>query len=109
MDTLNQTPVKSPEQVAQVLQTIKTRMPNTYQAIQRKAQEIGDEAFSLVRQGIRGKPYAFYAFEAGHVVGTPFTGHQVEDYAAKVMCTLGTSSVCLFAAGVPKGAEHGAH
>jgi hypothetical protein len=92
MDTLK----KTPEEVAQVLQVIKTKMPNVYAAIQAKATEIGPEAFSLVRQGIRGDPYKFYAFEAGHVVGTPFTGHPIEADVASFMCSFGCPFVCLW-------------
>jgi hypothetical protein len=92
MDTLK----KTPEEVAQVLQVIKTKMPNVYAAIQAKATEIGPEAFSLVRQGIRGEPYKFYAFEAGHVVGTPFAGHPIEADVASFMCSFGCPFVCLW-------------
>lgn len=92
MDTLK----KTPEEVAQVLQVIKTKMPNVYAAVQEKAAEIGPDAFSLVRQGIRGEPYKFYAFEAGHVVGTPFAGHPIEEDIAYRMCTFGCSFVCLW-------------
>jgi hypothetical protein len=52
---------------------IKTQMPMVYGAIQDKAQEIGKEAFALVRKGLRGEPNTFYAFERGYVVGTPFS------------------------------------
>jgi hypothetical protein len=92
MDTLK----KTPEDVAQVLQVIKTHMPNVYAAIQAKATEIGPEAFSLVRKGIRGEPYKFYAFEAGHVVGTPFAGHSIESEIASLMCSFGCLFVCLW-------------
>lgn len=87
---------KTPEQVAQVLQVIKTKMPNVYKAIQAKASEIGQEAFSLVRQGVRGEPYKFYAFEAGHVVGTPFTGHPIEASVAQWMCQFDCPFVCMW-------------
>ena len=91
MDTLK----KTPEEVAQVLQVIKTKMPNVYAAIQAKASEIGPEAFSLVRQGVRGEPYKFYAFEAGHVVGTPFTGHAIDADIASIMCSFNCPFVCV--------------
>ncbi|MGV0960124.1 MAG: hypothetical protein ACOYB1_09835 [Limnohabitans sp.] len=92
MDTLK----KTPEEVAQVLQIIKTKMPNVYAAVQAKAAEIGPEAFSFVRQGIRGEPYKFYAFEAGHVVGTPFEGHPIEKDIASHMCSFGCQFVCIW-------------
>jgi hypothetical protein len=52
---------------------IKTQMPMVYGAIQDKAQQIGKDAFALVRKGLRGEPNTFYAFERGYVVGTPFS------------------------------------
>ncbi len=94
MDTLK----KTPAEVAQVLQLIKTKMPNVYKAIQKKATEIGDEAYSLVRQGVRGEPYTFYAMEAGHVVGTPFEGHEIEGDVAKMMCRFGCGFMCMWKA-----------
>lgn len=92
MDTLK----KTPAEVAQVLQIIKTKMPNTYKAIQLKASEIGDDAFSLVRQGVRGEPHKFYAIEAGHVVGTPFAGQAIEADVAGLICNFGCGFVCLW-------------
>lgn len=89
MDTLK----KTPEEVAQVLQTIKTKMPKVYAAVQAKAADIGSQAFSLVRAGIRGEPYKFYAIEAGHVVGTPFEGETIQAEAAALMCTFGCEFV----------------
>ena len=39
--------------VAEGLHTIKTHMPLVYGAIQDKSKEIGNEAFALVRKGLR--------------------------------------------------------
>ncbi len=91
MDTL-----KTPEQVAEVLQVIKTKMPNTYEAVRAKADEIGSQAYSWVRAGIRGEPNRFYAVEAGYVVGTPFAGHRIEAQVAALMCNFGTDYVCIW-------------
>lgn len=51
---------------------IKTHMPNVYASIQRKATQIGGQAYELVRRGLRGERDCFYAIEAGRVVGTAF-------------------------------------
>jgi putative methionine-R-sulfoxide reductase with GAF domain len=68
---------------------IKGSMPETYKAIKSKAEEIGNEAFRLVRQGLAGKPCKFYAFERGRVVGTPFQGHPIEADIAQAMVQFG--------------------
>lgn len=54
------------------IREIKVHMPETYKAIQAKADEIGKAAFGLVRRGIRGEANCFYAVEGGRVVGHPF-------------------------------------
>jgi hypothetical protein len=95
MDTLNPpkpTPVKSAEEVEAVIATIKAHMPETYQAIKDKAATLGKAAFGMVRAGIKGEPNCFYAFEAGHVVGTRFNQPDVQAHIAMGMVTLGISS-----------------
>jgi len=86
--------------VAECIQIIKTRMPETYKALQTKAEELGNEAYALVRQGIRGKPNCFYAVEGGHVVGTPFDMPDLTGDMARQICQFGCKSMVLF--GVPK-------
>jgi len=44
----------SQSKVAELLQVIKTRMPGTYEQINRKAKEKGERVFGLVRRGLRG-------------------------------------------------------
>lgn len=61
---------------------IKACMPNVYRSIQDKAEDIGNEAFTLVRRGLRGEPNCFYAFEGGRVMGTPFNWPKVMDDVA---------------------------
>ena len=63
MDTA--TPAKS---VDDKIAEIKAHMPDVYASIQRKAREIGGDAFTLVRRGLRGERGCFYAMEAGRVV-----------------------------------------
>ena len=93
MDTLK----KTPEEIEQVLQVIKTKMPNVYAAIRAKAAQIGPQAFKLVREGVRGEPYKFYAMENGHVVGTPFEGEAIQAEVAALMCSFGCSHFILWA------------
>lgn len=76
--------------------TIKAQMPETYKSIQAKSQEIGKQAFSLVRRGLRGEPNCFYAFERGVVVGTPFNLLEVNRDIAQYMVTFGCTYVCIF-------------
>jgi hypothetical protein len=61
------------EDVDSKIQRIRRNMPVVYESIREKAVVIGNEAYRLVRSGLRGQPNCFYAFENGHVVGTPFT------------------------------------
>ncbi len=79
------------------LQLIKSAMPNVYAVIQDRAQSMGNEAFALVRRGLAGEAGCFYAFEAGHVVGTPFGESdprmaQVAQFVARFGC----AHVCIF-------------
>lgn len=84
---------------------IKSHMPETYKEIQVKAKAIGNDAFVLVRRGIRGEPNCFYAFEAGHVVGTPFSEPNIRADVAMYMVQFGVSFCCIWA----QGAGNGAH
>lgn len=80
----------------EALLLIKTRMPETYAAIQAKAAQQGNGVYTLVRRGIRGQANCFWATEAGHVVGTPFNqGVQAE--AAQAMVRFGCAYVCILA------------
>jgi len=76
---------------------IKTSMPETYQAIQDKAKVIGNDAFALVKRGLRGEPNCFWAMEAGNVVGTPFNHTEISRDVAQAMVTFGCAHVCIFA------------
>ena len=84
--------------VDQQIADIKAHMPKTYKAIQAKATEIGKPAFALVRRGLRGEANCFYAFERGHVVGTPFSLVDITRDIAQYMVTFGVSHVCVWAA-----------
>lgn len=82
--------------VDQQIASIKANMPETYKSIQSKAAEIGKPAFALVRRGLRGEANCFYAFERGHVVGTPFSLVEVTRDIAQLMVTFGCSHVCIW-------------
>lgn len=86
---------------------IKRYMPKTYKCIQDKAGEIGNEAFTLVRRGLRGEVNCFYAFEAGRVVGTPFAAGPIPDKLAALMVEFGVAMCCIWQA--PEGSGDGAH
>ncbi len=108
MDTMDTGHQDDPaDKVAEGLHVIKTQMPMVYGAIQDKAQEIGKDAFALVRRGLRGEPNTFYAFERGYVVGTPFSHGPITDEVAGLMVRFGFAFVCIFRA-PEQGANHGA-
>ncbi len=83
--------------VVKGLDTIKTRMPNVYKAIQAKAVDMGDEAYSLVRRGLAGQAGCFYALEGGHVVGTVFgRGDPRMHQLAEFLVFFGSAHVCIW-------------
>ena len=88
---------------------IKAHMPEVYKSIQAKAAEIGKPAYALVRRGLRGEANCFYAFEAGRVVGTPFTLPDVSRDIAQYMVTFGVSHVSVWSETTvqPTGVDHG--
>lgn len=83
--------------VDQQIAEIKAHMPQTYKSIQAKAALIGREAFALVRRGLRGEANCFYAFESGHIMGTPFSLVEVSRDIAQLMVTFGATHVVLWA------------
>ena len=85
------------ETVEQQIASIKAHMPETYKSILAKAAETGKGAFGFVRRGLRGEPNCFYAFERGHVVGTPFNQTEVAPMTAFYMVAFGCSHVMLWA------------
>lgn len=101
--------VKGPQQVEHQVAEIKAYMPETYKAIQAKAELIGRDAYAHVRQGLAGKPNRFYAIEAGRVVGTPFDLPGVADELARVIVQFGVSFLIMWAPEAQKGGADGAH
>lgn len=92
-----QQPLNELPSVVQGLHIIKTRMPNVYRAIQAKAADIGDDAYSLVRRGLAGQAGCFYALEGGHVVGTVFgRGDPRMQQLAEFLVFFGCAHVCIW-------------
>lgn len=95
------------------MDTIKECMPNVYQQIKQRADEVGNVVFALVRAGLAGQPGCFYAFEAGHVVGQP-AGVIEKDQAelGSFVACFGCAYVCIFGelpAAAVSGGGSGAH
>ncbi|MDP3228502.1 MAG: hypothetical protein Q8N13_11075 [Acidovorax sp.] len=78
------------------IQLIKSQMPETYKSIKAKADVIGRQAYALVRRGLGGEVNCFYAFEAGHVVGTPFNCADISRDLAQLLVEFGCVHVCIF-------------
>lgn len=99
------------KQVQERLTLIRSSMPETYRAIQERSALVGGAAFRLVRLGLRGQANCFWACEGGHVVGTPFSDHEIQRDIAQLMVQFGSTFVCVWgreAVPVVEGA-HGAH
>lgn len=88
---------------------IRQHMPETYRAIKAKAEEIGDDAYRLVRAGIRGEANRFYAIERGWVVGTPFDLGNVQAELARLVLQFGCTFLIMWAPEASKGAADGTH
>ncbi|ATG94784.1 hypothetical protein CQB05_12705 [Paracidovorax citrulli] len=89
------------------LETIRECMPGVHAMIKARAEQIGPEAYALVRRGLRGEPGCFYALEAGHVAGTPFGAEdpRMQDLAAALVW-FGGAHVCIWPA-EKEGGVHG--
>lgn len=84
--------------VDEELRMIKTAMPQTYESIQRKAAQLGNGVYSMVRRGVMGRPNCFWAMEGGQVVGTPFAdSHPVAAVVAQSLVQFGSAHVCIIA------------
>lgn len=74
---------------------IKARMPKVYGAIKAKAAEIGNDAYALVRRGIRGESGCFFASEADITVGTCWDVPLSTD-VAQLVKRYGMTFVCMW-------------
>ncbi|WP_287917821.1 hypothetical protein [Comamonas sp.] len=73
-------------------------MPQTYESIQRKAAQLGNGVYSMVRRGILGRANCFWAVEGGQVMGTPFESkHPVMAVVAQGLVEFGCAHVCIIA------------
>ncbi|PQA78702.1 hypothetical protein [Rhodoferax sp. TS-BS-61-7] len=105
------------------IQIIKTKMPETYKAIQDREKGVTDvidgkrvtvipvygaEVYALVRRGLRGEPNCFWAMEAGYVMGTPFNMPTVSRDIAWYMVSFGCLHVCTFPL-LPSEVTNGTH
>jgi hypothetical protein len=96
--------------VEQAIRDIKTHMPETYQAILKRAQDsdLGRQAYSLVRRALRGEPNCFYAMERGRIVGTPFSMPDVTAEMARYMVQFGCSFLIMWQPGATGQSAQGA-
>ena len=83
-------------------------MPEVWKRIGRFRQEYGDAHVSeCIRRGMQGEADWFYAFEAGHVVGTPFKAESLQRYVNTAVM-LGGRFAIVMRPPAGKGAD-GAH
>ncbi len=63
---------------------LRSHMPETAKWVDRKRSEYGAEHVnSCIRRAMKGEPGLFYAFERGHVLGTPFPAtHPIAEHQA---------------------------
>lgn len=89
------------------LKMIRERMPKVYDAIKLRAGEVGNDAYALVRRGIRGEPGCFYASENGLKVGTYWAVSLPTD-VAELVARYGVALVCMWPGTAKEGVD-GAH
>lgn len=89
------------------LKQIRDRMPKVYEAIKAKAGELGNEAYALVRRGVRGEPRCFYACENGLKAGT-YWETAVPTDVAELAARYGVAFVCMWPEPGQEG-TNGAH
>lgn len=77
------------------IKLIKDRMPKVYKAIKEKADELGNDAYALVRRGIRGERGCFFASEADLKVGT-YWHTELQTDVAKLVERFGMTYVCMW-------------
>lgn len=99
MDTATQSQRRQVD-VSALINQIKANMPETYQAIQKKAAAEGNDVYALVRRGLRGEVNCFYAIERGHVMGTPFHMPDVQASLAMRIVSFGCTFLIMW--GVPR-------
>ena len=84
------------EKVRRQIEQIKGNMPETYRAIQDRAEVAGALVWPMVRRGMAGQPNCFYALERKQFVGTPFAMPELTDVVAGGMVRFGSESFVIF-------------
>lgn len=75
---------------------LRASMPKTADMVDRRRAEWGVEYVNhCIKRGLAGEANCFYASEAGHTLGTPFTG-PVNEEVAWHMSTFGVDAMCFF-------------
>lgn len=82
--------------IEQGQQRIKTLMPEVYKTICRYAEK-DSNVWRIVRLGLIGRPDQFWACEAGHVAGAPFTQFKRAVEVSRLMARFGCAHVCMIA------------
>ena len=90
------TEAEKKEKVRRQIEQIKGNMPETYRAIQDKAEVAGALVWPMVRRGMAGQPNCFYAMERRQFVGTPFASPSIQDDVAINMVRFGCESFVVF-------------
>ncbi|OGB26204.1 MAG: hypothetical protein A3I66_00700 [Burkholderiales bacterium RIFCSPLOWO2_02_FULL_57_36] len=88
---------------------LRQQMPETAKWVEVKRKEWGAEYVNAcIRRSLKGEPGYFYAMEAGHCLGAPFSAtHPIaaeQNYALLMGCTF-----AVFMATPTPGASNGAH
>jgi hypothetical protein len=77
------------------IRMIKDRMPKVYGAIKAKADVMGNDAYALVRRGLRGEAGCFFASEGDIKVGTYWQTELSTD-VAQLIERYGMTFVCMW-------------
>ncbi len=89
---------------------LRTQMPETAEWVDTKRAEYGAEHVNdCIRRALKGEAGRFYAFERGHILGTPFPAtHPIAEHQALAV-KLGCSFAGFIAEPDATGAADGAH
>ena len=83
-------------------------MPRVAETVSRWRAEWGDaHVTECIKRGMAGLPDEFYAIEAGHIVGTPFTWSSTAEEALVKQAVM--TGACITAMRPPAKDDHGAH
>lgn len=81
-------------------------MPNVAEQVDGLRAKYGSEhVVECIKRGMQGEPDQFYAFEAGQVIGTPFTADQVTMKYLMLAAAIGGQFACVMRPGIAAAAE----